>query len=248
MVGAGGFRVPKTAWLLALGLFGPALLAQSDRGELRLVVKDAAGAAVPAAVDLVNQSTQTRQNIQLPADGRYSFKNLPFGYYRLLITQGGFADFSELIELRSALPQAREVTLTIQPIQSTVEVTEADTLLDLDQAANARYIGSREIKDRPTALPGRGVVNLVTAEPGWTFEANGVLHPRESEYDTQFVVNGFPMYDNRSPAFSPAADADNVESMKVYTSGIPAEFGEKLGGVVEINTQRNTSPGFMAWR
>jgi hypothetical protein len=236
-----GFR---GAWLLAAGLLGSNLQAQSDRGELRLMVKDGAGEAVPASVDLVNQSTQTRQNIQLPADGRYSFKNLPFGYYRLLITQPGFADFSELIELRSAIPQSREVTLTIQPIQSTVDVTEADTLLDLDQAVNARYIGSREIKDRAVALPGRGVVNLVLAEPGWTFEANGVLHPRESEYDTQFVVNGFPMYDNRSPAFSPAADADNVESMKVYTSGIPAEFGEKLGGVVEINTQRNTSPGF----
>lgn len=230
--------------MLALGFFASTLLAQSDRGELRLVVKDGAGAGVPAAVDLVNQSTQTRQKVQLPADGRYSFKNLPSGNYRLLITQAGFADFSELIELRSALPQTREVTLAIQPIQSTVDVTEADTLLDLDQTNNARYIGSREIQERAVALPGRGVVNLVVAEPGWTFEANGVLHPRESEYDTQFVVNGFPMYDNRSPAFSPAADADNVESMKVYTSGIPAEFGEKLGGVVEINTQRNTSPGF----
>ena len=244
MVGLGRFRGSKVAWVLTLGLWGSTLPAQSDRGELRLVVKDGAGAPVPAEVDLVNQSTQTRQSIHLPADGRYSFKNLPFGYFRLLITHLGFADFSELIELRSALPQTREVTLAIQPIQSTVEVTEADTLLDVDQATNARYIGSTEIKDRPVALPGRGVVNLVTAEPGWTFEANGVLHPRESEYDTQFVVDGFPMYDNRSPAFSPAADADNVESMKVYTSGIPAEFGEKLGGVVEINTQRNTSPGF----
>lgn len=230
--------------IAACALLAANMLAQSDRGELRLLVKDEAGVAVPAAVDVVNQSTQTRQNIQLPPDGRYSFKNLPFGFYRLLITQPGFASFSELIELRSALPQNHEVTLSIQPIQSTVDVTESDTLLDLDQAANARYIGPGEIKDRPVVLPGRGVVNLVVAEPGWTLEANGVLHPRESEYETQFVVNGFPMYDNRSPSFSPAADADDVESMKVYTSGIPAEFGEKLGGVVEINTQRNTSPGF----
>ena len=32
--------------------------------------------------------------------------------------------------------------------------------------------------------------------------------------------------------------------MKIYTSGIPAEFGNKLGGVIELNTIRNTSPGF----
>ena len=30
----------------------------------------------------------------------------------------------------------------------------------------------------------------------------------------------------------------------MYTSGIPAEFGQKLGGVVEVNTEHNTSPGF----
>jgi outer membrane receptor for Fe3+-dicitrate len=81
-------------------------------------------------------------------------------------------------------------------------------------------------------------------QPGWTLEANGILHPRESEYDTQFVVDGFPVEDNRSPAFARPLEADNVESMKQYTSGIPAEFGDKLGGVVEVNTTRNTSPGF----
>ena len=29
-------------------------------------------------------------------------------------------------------------------------------------------------------------------------EANGVLHPRGAEYNTQYVVDGFPVVDNRS--------------------------------------------------
>jgi outer membrane cobalamin receptor len=81
-------------------------------------------------------------------------------------------------------------------------------------------------------------------QPGWTAEANGILHPRESEYETQFVVNGFPEYDNRSPAFAPTIEADLIESVKVFTGGIPAEFGQKVGGVVEVNTKQNSSPGF----
>jgi carboxypeptidase family protein len=231
-------------WLLLAVLCGRGALAQSDSAELRLSVRDASGDGLPAAVELVNQATATRQAVQLPPDGHYSFRNLPFGFYRLSVSHPGFAVASSLIELRSAVPQSREVTLNVQPIQSTVDVTEENTLLDVNQTGNAHYIGAQQVKERPAGLAGRGVIDLVTMEPGWTLEANGVLHPRESEYDTQFVLNGFPVYDNRSPAFAPPVEADDVESMKVFTSGIPAEFGEKLGGVIEINTQRNTSPGF----
>jgi hypothetical protein len=149
-----------------------------------------------------------------------------------------------LIEIRSAVPQNRDVTLNVQAVKSQVNVTEAATLIDPARTNSAYYAGAQEIKERPVALPGRGLLDLIVMQPGWTFEANGILHPRESEYDTQFVVNGFPVYDNRSPAFGPTVDADNVESMKIYAGGIPAEFGQKLGGVVEVNTQRNISPGF----
>ncbi len=227
-------------------LFAIGLLGQSSTGELRLSVKDSAGAGVAAAVELVNESTKTRQAVALPPEGRYSFKNLPFGFCRLLIKSPGFVASSELIEIRSAVPLTHDVTLSIEAIKTSVEVTESDTLIDPNRTDAAHYVGSEEIKSRPAGLAGRGLLDLVVMQPGWTLEANGILHPRESEYDTQFVVNGFPVYDNRSPAFAPTVDADNVESMKVYTSGIPAEFGQKLGGVIEVNTQRNTSPGLHA--
>jgi outer membrane cobalamin receptor len=74
-------------------------------------------------------------------------------------------------------------------------------------------------------------------------EANGILHPRGSEYQTQFVVDGIPLTDNRSPAFAPEMDADDVSSMTILTANFPAEYGRKLGGVVEVNTARDTREG-----
>jgi len=35
-----------------------------------------------------------------------------------------------------------------------------------------------------------------------------------------------------------------VDSMTIYTAGIPAEYGRKMGGVVEVNTLRDAQPGF----
>jgi hypothetical protein len=230
-------------WVLLTVLLSCAY-AQRDAGELRLTVKDAAGGAIAASAELVNQATQTRQSVDLPPDGRYSFKNLPFGTYRLVVSHASFSPSSELLEIRSALPLQHEVTLRVQAVQTEVEVTESATLIDPSRTASTYYVGSKDVKERQSAMPGRDLIDLVARQPGWLLEANGTLHPRESEYETQYVVNGFPVQENRSPAFAPSMEADDVQELRVYTSGIPAEFGRKVGGVIEVTTDRNSSPGF----
>jgi hypothetical protein len=222
----------------------PQALAQRGTAELRLTVKDGAGAAVAAVVDVVNDAAKTHQTVELAADGRYAFKNLPFGWYRILVTHAGFTPSNERIEMRSEVPQSHEIVLGIQPVETAIQVTEQNTLVDPSRTGTAYYVGAKELKERPMGLPGRDLIDLVAQQPGWFLEANGSLHPRESEYQAQYIVDGFPILDNRSPAFAPGLEADDVQSMKVYTSGIPAEFGRKLGGVIELNTDRNSSPGF----
>jgi outer membrane cobalamin receptor len=74
-------------------------------------------------------------------------------------------------------------------------------------------------------------------------EANGVLHPRGSEYQTQYVIDGLPLTDNRSPSFAPELEADDVHSMNILTAGYPAEYGRKLGGVIEVVTSGDARQG-----
>jgi hypothetical protein len=104
-------------------------------------------------------------------------------------------------------------------------------------------IGSKQIEERVGSLPGRSVQDLVNSQPGWLYEGNAVLHPRGSEYQTQFIVNGIPVTDNRSPGFGPEIEADDLDSMSIYTAGFPAEYGRKMGGVVELNTRIETGDG-----
>ena len=93
-------------------------------------------------------------------------------------------------------------------------------------------------------MPGRSLGELVNQEPGWAFEANGVLHPRGEEYQTQYVIDGMPLTEYRSASFVPDFDANSVQEMSVYTAGFPAEYGRRMGGVVEVETRRDTRPGF----
>ncbi len=230
------------AALLAAAL--PALC-QSNTGELRLTVADPSGSGLKSTVELVSQANQYRSTFTTDDRGNLDVQRLPYGIYQIQIKAPAFAAISEPVEIRSALPQERTVRLKVAPVSESLKVSASATLIDPYRAGSVNEIGQQAIADRLTALPGRSMQDLVNSQPGWLYEGNAVLHPRGSEYQTQFVVDGIPLTDNRSPSFGPEAEeADDVESIAIYTAGIPAEFGRKMGGVVEVNTLRNEEPGF----
>jgi hypothetical protein len=234
----------KRALIIAVFLWALPVFAQSTTGELRLTVTDPAGLGVKGTVELVSQGNGYSQTFTTDDQGKLGFKRLPYGIYRVQIAAKGFAEVSEPVEIRSALPVNRTIKLRVASVSESVKVTDTNTLIDPYRAGSVNEIGADQIQDRLTAIPGRSMQDLVNSQPGWLYEGNAVLHPRGSEYQTQFVVDGIPLTDNRSPSFGPeAAEADDVQSLKIYTAGIPAEYGRKMGGVVEINTLRNSDPG-----
>ncbi len=220
------------------------MLAQPDTGELRVTITDPMGLPVPASVDLVSEVNQYRRSFDADEEGHLVAKRLPFGLYTVAARRPGFAPASALVEIRSAIPKDISLSLSIAPAQTAVTVSGNETLLDPHRSNSAYRIGSDTLENAPAALPGRSLADLVVTEPGWVLEANGILHPRESEYQVQYVMDGIPLTDNRSAAYVADLDSDDVQEMNVMTAGYPAEYGRKLGGVVEVQTARDSSPGF----
>jgi len=234
---------------LAVALFAflfsvTAAQAQRARGEVRITVRDPQGAAVSSAGELVSDSNQFRRTFQVSDDGRYIAQDLPFGVYRLTLTAPGFASSSSLLEVRSEVPIHFSLTLGIAPLATQVHVNDAATLLDPSRAGMLHSIGRQTLGQDVPAQSGRGLSDAVNDLPGWLYEANGVLHPRGSEYDVQYVIDGLPLTQNRSPAFAPSLDPDAVDSMRVLTANYPAEYGRKLGGIVELVTEKSVPTGW----
>ncbi|MBZ5579953.1 MAG: TonB-dependent receptor [Acidobacteriia bacterium] len=220
------------------------LLAQRQAGELRLRVVDSTGAGLTSSGELVGQATDVRQAFTTGIEGQQTLSALPFGIYRLRVSREGFQTATTLIEIRSEVPLTYKVTLVVAPIETTIDVQDTETLLNPDRTGASQQIGAETLRDRPSSAPARAIIDLVNAQPGWLLEANGVLHPRGSEYGVQYVLDGLPLLDNRSPNFAPALDIDEFQSLVVRTGGYPAEYGRQLGGVIEVNTTRDTRPGF----
>ncbi len=233
-----------TRILMLFLLFVGVLCAQGNNGELRLKVTDPSGLGVKATVKVVSQANEYRNTLTTNDQGNLDLQRLPFGTYQLEINQTGFAEASQTIDIRSTIPTDYTIQLKISSVSQSVNVSASNTLIDPDQAGSVNQIGSSFMQTRLSSVPGRSIQDLVNSQPGWLYEGNAVLHPRGSEYQTQFVVDGIPLTDNRSPSFGPAMDADDVQSMSIYTAGIPAEYGRKMGGVVEVNTIEDSQPGF----
>ena len=219
------------------------LRAQLAPGELRVVVTDATGLPLPSSGTLASDASQTRRPFDTDTAGAFTFDRLPTGRYRLTVSSAGFAPHTELVDIDSALPREVRVMLDVARMTASVTVTDAPTLVDAHRVGVAYSVGAQQVREQQSAVPGRELLDLVNLQPGWLMESNGVLHPRGSEYQTLFVVDGVPMDDNRSPAFAPELPDAAIEAVSVITGTFPAEYGRKLGGVVDVTTSRDARRG-----
>ena len=218
--------------------------AQTNIGDLRLKVTDPSDAPVRASITLTSDANDFRSTYSTDDSGSATLKRLPYGIYTISIARDGFAPFSTTTEIRSATPTDFTAKLSIAASNSSVQVNETDTLIDPYRTGSINRIGSQQIEDRENSLPGRSLQDLVNSQPGWIYEGNAVLHPRGSEYQTQIVVDGIPLQDNRSPSFGSEIEADDISSLSIFTADFPAEYGRKMGGVIEANTTHDLGEGF----
>jgi hypothetical protein len=211
---------------------------------VRLSVTDPSGAPVVSAVSVVSQVNQYNRILEADPDGHVIAKRLPFGLYAISVNVAGFVPFSQLVDIRSAVPKEIKIKLALGAVETTVDVNTDQTLIDPYATSSANRLGGQTITDKLSSQPGRGVAELINQEPGWMFEANGILHPRGEEYQVQYVIDGMPLTENRSAAYTADFNAGNVQEMSEMVAGFPAEYGRKLGGVIEVETTRDKRQGF----
>ena len=232
--------IAVAGWAAAIA--GPAC-GQVMEAELRLTVQDPAGRPVAARIQLDGHQPEFHAAADADGNGAARLTRLPPGRYRLLVTCPGFEDFTDQVDLRSAVPQQRRVTLQIRALATEIVVRTGAPLLDPSQPGQVVHAGRRQLEETLGTTLGRSTIDVVSTMPGWLLEANAVLHPRGSEYDTQYVIDGMPLYDNRSLAFAPAFENSEFEAVSVLTAGIPAEYGRRLGGVIALDTRRTGQDG-----
>ncbi len=222
-----------------LFLLTPAVFAQARIGSIQGAVKDPTGALVPNAKVTVTQPvTGYRQETQTDAQGSFKLVNVPFNTYKVRVEAPGFQPTEESIDLHTTIPLNIDLSLSLEETTAAVTITtNGAAMLETDRTSSDTDI-SQSILERPVgAAPSRAIESIVASTPGFVTDDNGRMHPRGSESQVQYVVDGVPVTDNMSAIFSTSLDARTLRTVEVLTGGIPAEFGDKLAGVINVNTR-----------
>lgn len=121
----------------ALGIFSlSAAWGQAPAGEIQIEVKDSTGAAMQVSGTLEGLATGVDRSFQTDTQGRFTISELPFGRYRLEISQTGFVTQSQLIEVSSGTPVSRSYTMAVGATATRVEVVETTPLPGINLLRN----------------------------------------------------------------------------------------------------------------
>ncbi len=124
--------------MLASFVFSTSLLAQSGEVSLHGQVFDQSGGAIPATtVTLIAPDGGTKE-VQTNEEGKYVFRNLPPGTYKVQIRLPGFADFIQPdIVIAPGKPQAVDAHLIVALEKQHVTVESEATQVSISAENNA---------------------------------------------------------------------------------------------------------------
>jgi outer membrane receptor protein involved in Fe transport len=220
-------------------LVAQAVSAQARIGTVQGTVKDPTGALVPdAKVTITQPLTGYTQTAQTDQQGSFKLVNVPFNTYKVRAEASGFQPSEKSVDLESTVPLGLDFSLSITAAAAAVTVsTDNSAMLESDRTSSDTDL-NQAILERPLgAVPSRAIESMVASTPGFVTDDNGRMHPRGSESQVQYVIDGVPVTDNLSAIFSTSLDARTLRTVEVLTGGIPAEFGDRLAGVINVNTR-----------
>src|SRR5215813_2002272 len=247
---AGALSLCLVAALLAL----PAA-AQQSTGTIVGTVTDPSGAAVQGAtVTAKDVERGTTLRTKSNEDGAFDFPVVPVGSYQVRAEKEGFAAAVQPV-FTLVLNQTARFTFQMRVGQrsETVEVVATAPILQTDTSLLGSIVDSRTAQELPLSTHNLNQLTLISS-PGvvtpnlFGFQAAqntfGTGRPYVNgarEQENNFILDGMDnnQPDNNDVGFVPSPEA--IQEFNLITGSAPADFGNYLGGVVNVVIKSGTN-------
>jgi hypothetical protein len=227
-------------------------LAQETTGSVRGRVVDSQALAVPGA-SVTAAGTQGSKSTTTDGDGRYSIPFLTPGVYTVQAELQGFKT-TEQKDVTVGLGQTAEVPLTMQVggVSERVEVTGAARTIDATSTTAGATISSELLENVPV---GRRLADALYLAPGVSSSSTaGHMNPSVSGgsgLDNLYVIDGVNVtstgygglgsYSTIFGSLGNGTPFDFIKEVQVKTAGYEAEFGQSMGGVINVVTKSGSN-------
>lgn len=215
--------------------------AQLQQGALKGVLLAPDGSGVPGAtVTLLDGLGVPIASAPAP-DGMFVLENIPPGAYTLRATAPGLAATVHHVSVTSALPVQLRVRLSAVAAER-VQVRGEQG----GQSTTRVTLGGDAVRRAPARLRSRGLQDAIATAQGWATEDNGLLHIRGVDDGVLYVIDGVPVYERLDGLFGMAPDPAMVDTLTIVTGNIPAEYGWKAGGVLDVRSAAGAAEAWSA--
>jgi len=254
--------------LLLLFLLSLSVFAQETTGGLQGTVKDANGAVVPkATVELTGNKLAGSKIQQTDNSGYYRFANLPPGSYAISVKAPGFSSLKrEGINLDVGHLPTLDLSLAVGSASTVVEVTAEAPLIDVTTNSSSTNVTPSVISDIPHGRTFQSVIQFAPSArneplqgamgasgqpnggtggslPGST--GNGLAYGFSvaggADSENSYLVEGQDT-ENISGGYSSAnVPFEFIQEVQVKSSGIEAEHGGAIGGVINVIMKKGSN-------
>jgi len=238
--------------------------AQETTGSLQGTIKDPTGAVVPGAkVTVTAPSLVGEKSVVTDGKGYYHFSNLPPGNYVVTVEEKGFTTRKqEGLTIEVGHSPSLDMTLAIGSQAQVVEVTSESPAIDVTTVTTQTNVTQDVIDYVPHGLSFQSVIQFAPAasnEPlmGSTMLSNGSggTSPGNgsngspygysiaggSDSENSYLVEGQETANLIGGYSHTNVPFDFIDQVQVKTSGIVAQYGGALGGVVDVIMQKGTA-------
>lgn len=224
----------KTMITMALSLIGLGLFAQNTFGEIKGKVFDQeTKEAIPFASVYV-ESNGKLVGTQTDFDGKYTIKPLPAGTYDVKISYLG----KQNITITNTVVKPDQITFSENVFMTSGDgeilpdvVIEAPEKLIEEEAHNKVSIGGKAIRNSPVKQD-LGQIAVSTGAVSTSADGGEIYFRGARAGDAVYLIDGVKVTGQ-----TPKIPSSGIKNFSVYSGGLPAKYGDTMGGVIVVETK-----------
>ncbi|HZT30012.1 MAG TPA: TonB-dependent receptor [Bryobacteraceae bacterium] len=245
--------------LAACGLAFAQAGSDSSKGSIAVEVHDTSGAVIPSA-SVTLTGPEGDKKASADARGQVVFFGLVPGDYSVTVEVKGFRQY-QAQAIHVIANQRSALTATLEPgtLTETVQVLETATAVDTSSTTIGVTMTDAQYQNMPVqrnvaslfsmapgAAPGLGTDNLQSPKQSFNPSIGGA-----SGLENQYIIDGinttdqgygaFGVWSNTYGSMGSGVNFDFVKEIQVKTGGFEAQYGQALGGVLNVVTDSGTN-------
>ncbi len=192
---------------------------------------------VAGAAIALSQGQTTLAQVSDDSTGRYDLRAPGLGTYTLSAKGLGYAEQVRTVTLDSTARRAQS-DFMLSRVLPTVTITE----LNKARAQIAPSLGAVTYNTDESQIQSMGqgenasFQQVLLHDPGVVQDEFGEIHVRGDHGDVQYRINGIFLPESLN-GFAQEVDTHVIENVTLLTGAMPAAFGDRTAGVIDITTK-----------